>query len=304
MNKINIVTSYFNPDTDGIACSIAMAKLLSAKEGDQWFPTILGSIGDETRFILRQLCINEPTIISSFSNVNKITLVDTHHRSQLPHEFPYEKVVTIIDHHPNGDDSCFPLASITNEMVGAAASIVAKLFIDHQMLDSSILQLLGFAILSNTLNFSAPSTTVFDRNIYSMINDIVKISEEIVDRMFEQRCTILKKDMYSALSADFKTFDTKVGMVGISQIEAYNLESIIDIPSSTSALNQISCEKGLSLCLFNGVDIKTERSLVIAANKKSADLLCNIFKLDTYNDPLVFDRILLRKTDFVPLLNK
>lgn len=43
MNKINIVTSYVNPDTDGVACSIAMAKLLSVG-GKQWFPVLLGSM--------------------------------------------------------------------------------------------------------------------------------------------------------------------------------------------------------------------------------------------------------------------
>ena len=92
-------------------------------------------------------------------------------------------------------------------------------------------------------------------------------------------------------------FDTKSGKVGISQIEAYNLEVSIDIEKSVSALKKIAHEKGLSLCLFNGVDIKTKRSFVLAANKESARLLCN------YTAPQVFNKILLRKTDFVPPLN-
>lgn len=90
MNKINIVTSYINPDTDGIACSIAVAKML-AMEGEQWFPAVLGSIGDETQFVLQQLGVAEPRILSSVANVNKIALVDTHHRAQLPLDFLFEK---------------------------------------------------------------------------------------------------------------------------------------------------------------------------------------------------------------------
>lgn len=302
MNKINIVTSYINPDTDGIACSIAVAKML-AMEGEQWFPAVLGSIGDETQFVLQQLGVAEPRILSSVANVNKIALVDTHHRAQLPLDFLFEKVVLIIDHHPNGDDGLFPSATITNEKVGAAASIVAKLLIEQEILDATILQLLGCAILSNTLYFSAPSTTDFDRDIYARINEITQISEEVIDGMFEQRSLILKKDMYAALRSDFKVFDTKSGKVGISQIEAYNLEVSIDIEKSVSALKKIAHEKGLSLCLFNGVDIKTKRSFVLAANKESARLLCKIFKLNNYTAPQVFNKILLRKTDFVPPLN-
>ena len=169
MSKTNIVISYSNPDTDGVACSIAMAKLLSMQDEQQWVPMILGSIGEETQFVLQQLNLRGPTILPSFANVDKITLVDTHHKAQLPQDFPFERVVTIIDHHPNGDDQLFSTATITNQKIGAAASIVAKLFIDQGVMDISMLQLLGFAILSNTLNFSAPSTTNFDRDIYAQI---------------------------------------------------------------------------------------------------------------------------------------
>ena len=148
MNKINIVTSYVNPDTDGVACSIAMAKLLSVG-GKQWFPVLFGSMGSETGFVLQRLEISAPKTLSSFTDVDQIALVDTHHTSQLPQGFPFEKVVTIIDHHPNGDDVLFPSAAITNEKVGGAASIVTKLLFERQLIDTVILRLLGLAILSN-----------------------------------------------------------------------------------------------------------------------------------------------------------
>lgn len=302
MNKINIVTSYINPDTDGVACSIAMAKMLSAMSG-QWIPAIFGSIGDETKFVLQQLKISTPRMLSSFVGVDQIALVDTHHKSQLPCDFPFEKVVTIIDHHPNGDDKLFPSVSIVNEKVGAAASIVTKLLFEQQILDTTILRLLGFAILSNTLNFSAPSTTDFDRDIYARIEKFAKIPEKTINGMFEQRSSILKEDLYTALCADFKVFETKYGKVGISQIEAYDLETLINVSKTVAILEEIAHEKGIELCFFNGVDIKTKRSVVFVANDESADLLCKIFELDKYTVPQIFDRILLRKTDFVPLLN-
>lgn len=302
MNKINIVTSYINPDTDGIACSIAMAKMLSVTE-EQWFPVTFGSIGDETKFVLQSLEISAPKTLLSFADVDQIMLVDTHHASQLPQNFPFEKVITIIDHHPNGDDGLFPSATITNEKVGAAASIVAKSLFEQHLTDPVILRLLGFAILSNTLNFSAPSTTEFDREIYDKIESITPISENLINGMFEQRSAILKKDIYTALCADFKVFDTKSGKVGIAQIEAYDLETLIDASKAIPALARIADEKGLDLCFFNGVDIKAKCSIVLAANHESANLLCRIFKLDSYEGPQRFDRILLRKTDFVPPMN-
>lgn len=298
----NYVLSYINPDTDGIACSIAMAKLLSS-ENEKWIPGVFGSIGEETMFILKSLEISIPDIDILLNDAKKIVLVDTHHKAQLPIDFPYNKVVTIIDHHPNGDEDLFLNADIINKKIGAAASLVAEMYIKKGIVDIPILKLLAFAILSNTLNFYAPSSTEFDKKIFGQICDIAPIDAELVDKMFEQRSLILKKDMYIALGADFKVFNTKSGRVGISQIEAYDLENLLDVSQCVVALQRIASENALDLCFFNGVDIKFERSLVIAANNQSQKLLCSLFQLNECRESYVFNRILLRKTDFVPQLN-
>ena len=302
MNKNNYVTSYINPDTDGIACSIAMAKFLSTKE-ERWSSVIYGSIEEETLFLLKELDIPFPDTDSAWNDIDKVVLVDTHHKAQLPTNFPFDKVIAIIDHHPNGDVDAFPYARIINEKIGAAASIVANMYIERDMKDISMLKLLAFAILSNTLNFSAPSTTDYDRKSFQRICDIVTIDTDLVDGMFEQRSLILKKDIYITLCADFKIFETKVGRVGIAQVEAYNIESLIDVSQCICALQRIANENGLEFCIFNGVDIKIRKSFVVAANSQSQRLLCSIFKLTECNSPLIFNRILLRKTDFIPQLN-
>ena len=302
MNK-NYVLSYINPDTDGIACSIAMAKLLSSKK-EKWYPVVLGAIGEETIFILKKLNISIPSTEVLWRNAEKIVLVDTHHKSQLPADLPYNKVVAIIDHHPNGDDYLFPVADIINKEIGAAASFVAEMYLNEGIVDIPTLKLLACAILSNTLNFCAPSSTEYDKKIFHKVCDIAPIDVRLVDKMFEQRSLVLKKDIYVALGADFKVFDTKIGKVGISQIEAYNLEKMINVSQCVEALQRIANEKKLNYCLFNGVDIKIKKSVVVAANKQSQELLCLIFGLSECRETYVFDRILLRKTDFIPQLNQ
>lgn len=264
---------------------------------------IFGSIGEETMFILKQLNIPMVNKEVLFDETEKIVLVDTHHKAQLPVDFPYNKVVLIIDHHPNGDDELFPIANIQNQKIGAAASLVAEMYIKRNIIDIPMLKLLAFAILSNTLNFFAPSTTEFDKNIFKQIDDIVSIDVELIDKMLEQRSLILKEDIYHALCADFKMFDTKIGRVGISQIEAYNLGNMIDISKCVIALQQIASEKELNYCLFNGVDIKSKKSFVISANNQSQKLLCSLFQLKECDKCYIFDKILLRKTDFIPQLN-
>jgi len=302
MSNINYVLSYINPDTDGIACSIAMAKLLSS-ENEKWVPGFFGAIGEETLFVLDSLEIPIPEGDISLNEAEKIVLVDTHHKAQLPEEFPYSKVVAVIDHHPNGNDELFPAADIKNQKVGAAASLVAELYLERGIDDKSVLKLLAYAILSNTLNFCAPSSSEFDQNIFRRISDIVPIDEALTDKMFEHRSLVLKKDIYVALCTDFKVFETQKGKVGISQIEAYNLERLVDISECADALQRIAAEKKLDFCLFNGVDIKLKKSIVITGNKQSQELLCTLFQLKECREFQIFDRILLRKTDFIPKLN-
>lgn len=302
MEGKNIVLSYINPDTDGVACSIGMVALLTTAY-EKWEPMVMGTIGMETEYVLQKAGIPIPKEISSFNDVERIVLVDTHHMAQLPEQFPCEKVTLIIDHHPNGDDEVFPFAKIRNEKIGAAASIVAEDLIKKGLLDTDILLLLGCAIVSNTLNFSAPSTAEYDRKIFERVNDIVAVPEQVIDEMFEKRSSILKENIYDALNSDFKVFETKVGPVGISQIEAYNLDSMIDMQQAVVALEKITRERNLEYCMFNGVNIKTQKSIVLAANSDSANLICKIFNIDQYTVPVKFDRILLRKTDFLPLLN-
>lgn len=302
MSNINYVLSYINPDTDGIACSIAMAKLLSS-ENEEWIPGFFGGVGEETLFLLDQLGIPVPDVDILLNKAEKIVLVDTHHKAQLPADFPYGKVVAVIDHHPNGDDELFPKADIKNQKVGAAASLVAERYLERRIDDKPVLRLLAYAILSNTLNFYAPSSSEFDKDIFKQICDIVPIEETLIDKMFEHRSLVLKKDIYTALGTDFKIFETKKGRVGISQIEAYNLEKLVEVSQCVAALQRIADEKELEFCFFNGVDIKLKRSIVVAGNQKSQELLGMLFQLKECKEFQIFDRILLRKTDFIPRLN-
>ena len=303
MSGKNIILSYVNPDTDGVACAIGMATLLSSTD-EKWEPVLMGSVGMETCYVLGKAGIPKPQIITHFQDVDKIILVDTHHVAQLPMQFPYDKVIMIIDHHSNGDDNIFTNATIRNEKIGAAASIVAEELILKEKMSSNLAFMLGCAIVSNTLNFTAPSTTEYDRNIYDIIKGIVDISDQDIEEMFNYRSSILTQNIYDALKADFKVFNTKVGSVGIAQIEAYNLDNVINLHQTVEALDRIAHEKELDYCLFNGVDIKKQTSIVLAANRISENLICKIFEINQYTEPVRIDRILLRKTDFVPKLNE
>jgi manganese-dependent inorganic pyrophosphatase len=302
-NKKNYVTTYVNPDTDGVACAIALANFLSLTESTSWDPTLFGAISNETAYVLNYLNITVPEAISSLADSIAIALVDTHHKAQLSNDFPFEKVTMIVDHHPNGDIALFSNAHIINEKIGAAATIIAGMYFEKQIIDKKILSLLAFAILSNTLNFAAPSTTSLDIECFVKIKNICDINDKAMTDMFAQRSLVFQSDLYTALTSDLKIFDTKHGKVGISQLEIYDIASFLDFSKVVNELCNISNEKQLQYCLLNGVDIKSKRSYIVCANNRTVTLIKTIFDEKCVENTITVNRILLRKTDFIPALN-
>ena len=302
LNLRNYITSYPYPDTDGVACAITLASFLFHTTGEKWLPFLLGDINEETRYVLEHLGIPLPSIGDRLPLADKVVLVDTHHQAQLPEGFPYDRVTLIVDHHPYGDDTLFYRAKIINEAVGAAATLIARMYGKKEIEDQKMLSLLGFGILSNTLNFSAPSTTLLDRQVFTEISSLGGIDKEAIGEMFSRR--VLAEDILEALSSDFKVFDTPYGKVGISQLEIYDLIKSLDRVKVKGALQMIGKEKELDYCFFNGVDIREGKSVVICADERSAHLVGTVFEIPYRKGVYTFDRILLRKTDFIPKLNR
>ncbi len=305
-NTRNYVISYRNPDTDGAACSIALAELLTISENQRYDPVLLGNINEETAFVLNYAGIDFAPVPFCAEDASSVVVVDTHHRSQLPDDFPFHKVRLVVDHHSGGDDHLFENALVDNRPIGAAASIVAEMYFDRGCLKKNMLTMLGFAILSNTLNFSAPSTSDFDAKMFQKITDLYPLPDKSVAAMFAKRAAVLQQGLHAALLSDFKKFETKRADVGISQLEIYDLQAHIAIHEIPSILRQIAEEQGLKYCMFNGVDLKTKTSIVICADPQTAALAGEIFHTDFPESGYghTFDRILLRKTDFIPALNR
>ena len=277
---------------------------LAALLGEGWRPVLLGGISGETEYALSQSGLERPALADRIAG-EEIALVDTHHLAQLPLDFPVERVTLIVDHHPKGDDSAFPSARIVNEPVGAAATLLAPQWLARQDADPRLLKLIAFAILSNTLNFSAPSTAARDREVYARLTRRISLTEEEIGAMFAQRAEVLALGLEAALTSDLKQFDTHSrGRMGIAQLELYDLLSLIDPEQAEGALARAAQARGLSCLLFNGVDIRAGKSLVVCANEESRRAAEALLGLPFPTRCQVVNRILLRKTDFLPTMEQ
>ncbi len=283
----DIVLSYSNPDTDGIACTIAVAKLYG------YTPVMQGRLFSETAFVLKKIGINAPKQIQNCREAHRIILVDTHHLSQLGKDFPVDSVVGIIDHHPGGNGELFKYAKIDNRSIGAAASIVGELFLQEGIEDEKVYRLLQYAIVSNTLNFTAPSTTDFDKKIFKRLNEKYPVSEDELHEM-------LSKRIFEGYTLDTKIFDFQGGRVGIAQIEKEGLK--VPWGKVRKELDELNLKEGLLFSVFNGVDIRKGKSTVVFSSGIDDSKIMSIFGFKAKDGVYKSDRVMLRKKDFVPAL--
>ena len=129
------------------------------------------------------------------------------------------------------------------------------------------------------------------------------LSPEEIGQMFSQRTQVLAQGLEEALESDLKRFETGHGPVGIAQLELYDLLRLLSPQQTQSALAALSQKCALPCLIFNGVDIRAGKSLVVCANEESRRVAEQLLALPLPALWQQVDRILLRKTDFLPRIH-
>ena len=299
------IMTYVNPDSDGVCTSIAYSKYL--RKNDRLFePVFYGNFNDETMYILEKAGIEGKFKFNEYDPEAKIILIDTHQLIQLPYLTNPENVIEVIDHHPAGNAEELVNANIKNETIGATATIIGRLMLeDGYDFKKDVALLICAAIISNTLNFTAPSTTNEDLRIYTIFNRIAGIDDSFIKVMFECKNTILGKATKDILLSDFKVFNTNTFKYGISQLELTQSSLLISKKDLLSEMLNLSRESGVEFFLLNIINIIEKKSYVLACDDKGEEIINKIFKERNKKGIFyIFNRVLLRKTDFVKQIEK
>lgn len=297
------VFAYINPDTDGVCSSLGYSFLKRAASGDEYTPVVFGNLNDETLFVLEHYGVCTPVHLSQIPPDGVIAVVDTHHRNQLPPNLPFENVVEIVDHHPTGDMDAFPNAKIHNEQVGAVATIITERIRSASLApDAKIAGLLAAAIISNTVNFNAPSTSERDKLSLKWLQNYVHIDQNFISAMFDARSTISTRDTKQLLVSDYKEFTIGNTKIGIAQLETAHLSDFISRADLPNCLAELKLSLELAHIILNGIDILRNTSTVVAIDSETRLLLQSAIGAPFDGMIATFPRILLRKTDLVPQL--
>lgn len=296
-----IITSYTNPDLDGVACSVAYSELL----GKSYMPVIYGTPEKEVLFIFQKFGIGLPKKNYIPQKNDKVIIVDNSTITRHPKEIDPGNVIEIIDHRPYQALNNFINAKAQIELVGAAATIIAEKFRKQKIMPSkkSAILLCG-GIISNTLNFQAKITTKKDKKMFNWLNEFAMLPKYFANEMFGAKSNFTKEELLNMIVEDIRTPSDRAGkMVSIAQIEMINAEDFINQYKYDllKTLTQIKNKTNAEIIFISFVELEKGVNIFLSPDEYSKQVISSIFQLE-FSDGVASRNGLILRKEIVPLL--
>ena len=267
-----IVVGHKNPDNDAISAAVGYAYLkneLARRAGEEaaYEPVRLGPLPPETEWIMGERNIEQPRLIESVVEGDKVILVDHNEALQSVDGLDVAELVEIVDHHRLGGLTTAQPIRVNVKPVGSTAAIVAREFeIEGVELPESIAALLLGAMLTDTVIMKSPTTTDFDREIIARTAKLLGVDPvEYGLEIFKCRSNPAELPVGDIIGADAKEFELKSGnKVFIAQFETVDLKAVLGREAEIrEAMCALVADKGYQFMLFLATDILAEGSQFI-----------------------------------------
>ncbi len=269
-----IVTTYINPDMDGISLMYAYTEFLR-KNGENANYYFEGTMKKEAQIVLDMFNIKLENV-DKIEEDDKIVLVDTNYLSEISRSIKKENIVEVIDHH-NREEwlNENKELKVQIEPIGAAATLVAERYKNENIdISKESTILLYYGIISNTMNLKIKLTSKKDIEMAEWLKSKVpEITEEITTLIFEKKSEIgenLRAEMEVEFKDQFMTISWSMGQLEVANVEGF-LEKYED--DIREILRVVSNENEVEYISVNCMDIINGYSVIVAKDEKTAKII-------------------------------
>lgn len=292
-----VVTSYINPDMDGISAMYAYAEYLRKKgfNAEYYYE---GQPRKEVNIVLEMYNIllkNE----SKIEECDEVILVDTNGLYELPKKINENQIIEVIDHHKMTEwlETKQNDIKVQIELIGAAATLVAERFkkdgIDISR-ESAILLYNG--IVSNTMNLKIAMTSEKDKEMAKWLKEkYPEITDEKTNEIFIKKSDIidrLREEMEVEFKDDFITISWSMGQLEIANVEEF-LEKYED--NIMEVLKTVKQENDVEFISVNCMDIINGYTIIFTENEDTANLIGKAINIEFNNLKAKIDKLVSRK---------
>lgn len=220
------VFGHKNPDSDSICTALVTADWLNG-QGRPAQAFALGSPIAETRFILETAGVEAPPVLTGSVADKPVFLVDFSELEQGPEGLADADVQGLIDHHRIGTLITRGPLDAWIRAVGCSATVLLELM-GYDKLSRAQARLLLGAIVSDTFNFTSPTTTEQDRVAVDRLLPIAELAlAPFAQTLLERRTQLGDAPLSELLTADEKAYQIAGHSLMVSQICVMNPAEIL-----------------------------------------------------------------------------
>ena len=295
MNK-RIVTSYQEPDLDGVSSMYAYSEYLN-KTGIPSDYYINGNPKKEVEIVCDLFGI-DLLGCEEILEEQEAVLLDTNNLEEAPFLKP-EQIVEIIDHHSKNksSDEC-KNAKIHIERLGAVATLIAEKFKENNIpLSRESAILLYYGIISNSINLKASITNEKDISMTNWLEEQCEdITKEKIAEIFTLKSKVEDSELRKEMEAEVVIHYEEKKLI-VAQLEIANMEEFLRQKEDkvVEVLKKVKQEKELDYIFINCIDILNGFNIIVTIDDDTKEFLEKKLGYSFENSRCKFDKVLQRK---------
>ena len=241
--------------------------------------------------------------ITDINNINKkqVILVDHNEASQSVDGLEEAEILEIIDHHKLGNITTSMPINFRNMTVGSTNTIIYSIYKENNIkIEPNIAGLMLSGIISDTLKFTSPTTTEYDKYVANKLSQVANINiDKYANEMFKEGTDLKGKTIEEIIDKDLKVFEESNKRVAIAQVLTLNSEEILNKKEEyINKLNEMKKNRMYDIFIMSITDIIKNGSYIFY-NNESEKILNEAFNIDAY-EGFFLDKCLSRKKQIIP----
>ena len=242
--------------------------------------------------------------ITDINKMNKkqVILVDHNDFSQSVEGLDEAEILEIVDHHNLGSLTTNMPINFRNMTVGSTNTIIYSLYNENNIsIPFEIAGLMLSGIISDTLKFTSPTTTEYDKFVAQKLSLIANISiDNYATEMFKAGTDFKGKTVDEIIQGDIKNYEVNNKRISISQVITLSSDEILERKDEyIKALNNLRSFN--DIVIMSVTDIIKDGSYIFF-DESSEDIVASMFGFEHIEQGYFFDKCLSRKKQLVPLL--
>ena len=231
----------------------------------------------------------------------QVILVDHNESSQSVDGLDEAEILEIIDHHKLGNITTSMPINFRNMTVGSTNTIIYSMYLENNVeIDPSIAGLMLSGIISDTLKFTSPTTTEYDKYVANKLAYIANVNiDKYSNKMFKAGTDLKGKTIEEILDRDLKVFEEENKRIAVSQVITLNSEEILEKKEEyIEKINEIKKNRQYDIFVVSITDIIKNGSYIFY-DDDSKVLISDAFNIDIY-EGYFLDKCLSRKKQIIP----